>query len=213
VTFDEYLASLTPFEPKAAGTEPDALELCERATLTIAALDPLDVENLSRVVERDPKIAQVLAAVVGLGHERFKTWLKSRFNTSGWIILGKQRGPELVERLDDEFGLIALLKAQSERQWTWADVLARIMAPRTTAGGSIQQGRELEDEVEIRVKALGVPYEVRTRFAGKGGRDAPADFAIPGGGANASPRSTGSSTGYWAPTSWFCRPGTTTKST
>jgi hypothetical protein len=123
----------------------------------------------------------VLAAVAGFSQERFKTWLQARFKTAGWVTLGRQQSAALIDALDDEFRLVELLEAQSERAWTWADVLARVMAPRQRAGSSVQAGRALEDAVEERVKALGTSYQPRGRFTGKGGQTAPADFAIPGG--------------------------------
>lgn len=180
-SFDDYLASLSPFVPQGAGAEPEALVLCERATASIAGLGDLDRVKLAAVVEADPHIAAVLAAVVGLSQERFKTWLQGRFGTAGWVTLGRTRPAELVDALDDDFSLLALLEAQSARTWTWADVLARIMAPRQQAGGWVQQGRDLEDAAEEKVKALGVAYVARTRFTGKANQTAPADFAIPSG--------------------------------
>ena len=180
-SFDDYLASLSPFVPQGAGAEPEAIVLCERATASIAGLADLDRVSLAAIVEADAHIAPVFAAVVGLSQERFKTWLQGRFGTAGWVTLGRTRSAELVEALDDDFSLVALLEAQSARRWTWADVLARIMAPRQHAGGWVQQGRDLEDAVEEKVKALGVAYSVRTRFTGKADQTAPADFAIPNG--------------------------------
>ncbi len=123
----------------------------------------------------------VYAAAAGLSQERFKTWLTAHFNTAGWVTLGRDRAEDLVAALDDDFDLLALLEAQAARSWTWADVLARTMAPRQRAGTSVQQGRDLVDAVEARVNALGLKYEPRTRFHGKGGATAPADFAIPDG--------------------------------
>lgn len=180
-SFEDYLASLSPFVPRGAGTEPEALALCARATASIVGLGDLDRAKLAAVVEADPRIAPVLAAVVGLSQERFKTWLQGHFGTAGWVTLGRRRSADLVEALDADFALVALLDAQSARTWTWADVLARIMAPRQHAGGWVQQGRELEDAVEEKVKGLGVDYVPRTRFTGKADQTAPADFAIPNG--------------------------------
>lgn len=180
-SFDDYLDSLSPFVPQGAGAEPEALVLCQRATASIAGLGDLDRAKLATVVEADPHIAPVLAAVVGLSQERFKTWLQGQFGTAGWVTLGRTRSVELVDALDDHFALLALLEAQSARTWTWADVLARIMAPRQHAGGWVQQGRDLEDAVEVKVKALGVAYVPRTRFTGKADQTAPADFVIPSG--------------------------------
>lgn len=180
-SFEEYLASLSPFVLPDPGAEPEALALCQRATATIASLDPLDRSALANAVAADPAIAPVLAAVVGLSQERFKTWLLSRFQTAGWVLLGRHRAEELIHALDEDFAVIALLDAQSSRTWTWGDVLARVMAPRQHAGGWVQQGRDLEDVVEQAIDALGVPYVPRTRFTGKAGQTAPADFAIPSG--------------------------------
>lgn len=180
-SFEDYLASLSPFVPQAASAEPEALVLCERATVTVVALAPLDRERIAGALAADPHIAPVLAAVVGLSQERFRTWLQGKFQTAGWITLGRSRASDLVDALDDDFQLIAVLEAQAAREWTWADVLARIMAPRQHAGGWIQQGRDLEDAVEEKVKALGLPYVPRTQFTGKAGQTGPADFAIPNG--------------------------------
>lgn len=180
-TFDDYLASLSPFVPQSPGAEPEALALCQRATKTVTSLSPLDRRTLADAVASDPAIAPVLAAVVGLSQERFKTWLQGRFATAGWITLGRTRPQELVDALDDDFAVITLLDAQSSRPWTWGDVLARIMAPRQHAGGWVQQGRGLEDAVEKVVSELYDDYVPRTRFTGKAGQTAPADFAVPNG--------------------------------
>lgn len=180
-SFEEYLASLSPFAPQAIAPEPEALALCQRTTAIVAGLSPLDRARLAQAVAGDPDIAPVLAATVGLSQERFKTWLQWRFQTTGWVTLARKRSSEIIDALDDDLGLLAALEGQSARQWTWADVLARVMSGRQQAGGWVQQGRDLEDAVEESVKALGVPYETRTRFIGKAGRTAPADFVIPSG--------------------------------
>ena len=180
-TFEAYLASLAPFAHQVPEPNPSVVALCERATAAVGALSPLDRAGLSAAIQEDPQIVAVFAAAVGLSQERFKTWLQAHFGTAGWLTLGRSRPDELVDALDDEFALVALLGAQLSRDWTWADVLARVMAPRQQAGASVQQGRELEDAVEERVAALDLDYEVRTRFTGKAGITAPADFAIPSG--------------------------------
>ncbi len=178
-SFDEFLKSLAPVSPQPVGGEPEALALCAHTTAAITAIDGLDRENLAALVAVDPAIAPVLAAVCGLSQERFKTWLQARFSTAGWVTLGRKAAPQLVAALDDDFGVVALLETQARREWTWADVLARVMSPRQHAGTSVQQGRDLEDALEARVKALGLPYVARTRFVGRASQTAPADFAIP----------------------------------
>lgn len=179
--FDVYLRSLGSVSPQPVAAEPEALDLCARATAAIQSQRPLNRASLAGVVADDPAIIPVLAAVAGLSQERFKTWLTSEFDTAGWMKLGKARARDLVDALDDKLGLIALLEAQAERTWTWADVLARVMSSRQQAGASVQQGRDLEDAVEAEVSALGVPFQTRTRFTGRGGQTAPADFVIPDG--------------------------------
>ncbi len=184
-SFEDYLDSLSAVAPEITAAEPEALDLCARATAAIIALKPLQPDTLAKAIEEDPEFVPVLAAAAGLSQERFKTWLQARFKTAGWITLGRTRATELVEAMDKDFGLVALLAAQSQRQWTWADVLARVMAPRQRAGKAIQQGRDLEDEVEAVIERLGLDFVPRTRFEGAGGQTAPADFAVPAGGADA----------------------------
>jgi hypothetical protein len=180
-SFEQYVASLTPFEPRALGVDTEVLDLCRRATTAVAGLAPLDRPQLAEALARDPDVARVLAAVVGLSQERFRTWLQGHFGTAGWIKLSRAHAADVIDRLDDDFALIAALEAEASTEWTWADVLARVMAPRLRAGGWVQQGRDLEDAVEAAIKALGLPYVARTRFKGKADLTAPADFAIPNG--------------------------------
>lgn len=180
------MASLSAVAPQVGAQEPEALELCVRATAAIAGLPRIDRTNLAALVNSEPQFLPVLAAVAGLSQERFKTWLQSNFGTAGWVKLGRQRSSDLVDLMDEQFELIVLLGAQAERDWTWADVLARGMSSRQRAGSAIAQGRALEDEVESVIRALDLKFKARTRFEGTGGSTAPADFAIPAGGPEAS---------------------------
>jgi len=43
----------------------------------------------------------------------------------------------------------------------------------------------VEDEIEAVAASLGLRYELRTRFQGRGGDTAPCDLAVPAGGVNA----------------------------
>lgn len=181
-TFEEYLATLSAVAPQSVSGDPEALDLCRSAAATIAGLDPLDRESLADAVRTEPELLPVFAAAIGLSQERFKTWLQSEFSTAGWIVLGRKRSGDVIAALDDAFDLVALLREQSQRQWTWADVLASVMAPRQRAGSAVRQGRDLEDEVESVIRLLGLDFEPRTRFDGAGGATAPSDFAIPAGG-------------------------------
>lgn len=183
--FDAYLTTLSAVAPTASAGEPEALELCVRVTEAISKLDHLDQEGLAQVVASDPETLLVLAAIAGLSQERLKTWLQTNFETAGWKSLGKQRSEEVIAVMDRHFDLVSLLVVQSDRDWTWADVLARGMSSRQRAGSAIAQGRALEDEVEAVIEALELEFQARTRFEGTGGGTAPSDFAIPKGGAEA----------------------------
>lgn len=180
--FDEYLATLSAVAPAAIAGEPEALELCVRVTGAISALNPIDRGSVARLVESEPETLVVLASVVGLSQERLKTWLQTNFETAGWVKIGRHRSQDVIDEMDSQFHLVELLASQSDRDWTWADVLARGMSSRQRAGSAIAQGRALEDEVEAVIEALGLDFQARTRFAGTGGGDAPSDFAIPVGG-------------------------------
>lgn len=184
-TFDEYVASLSAVSTAVVGAEPEALELCARATERLQAASPLDREAVSAIIQDDPHLIPVLAAALGLSKERFRGWLTENFDTAGWVKLGRTRASDLVEALDDEMGVVAILDAQAAKAWTWADALARTMASGQRATSAIEQGRALEDAVETVVAGLGLPFDPRTRFEGSGGRTGPADFAIPGAGPEA----------------------------
>lgn len=177
--FDAYLASLTAVASQQVAAEPDALELCIRATEKLATLRLIDRPKLAEAVGAEPEIVPVVAAAAGFSQERFRTWLQGRFGTAGWTRLGRERGDELVSALDEDFAIVALLEAQVAREWTWADVLARSMAPRQRAGSAIRQGRDLENAVERVIEGVGLPFAPRTRFEGTGTQTAPADFAVP----------------------------------
>lgn len=98
--------------------------------------------------------------------------------------LAQTKAVALADGFDSELDLVNVLEAQASRQWTWADVLARTMAPRQRAASSVEQGRALEDAVEGIVAALKLPFTPRTRFNGTGGQTGPTDFAIPAAGAD-----------------------------
>lgn len=181
-SFDEYLKSLAPVDPDPVVADPALLELCVRTTASIAVLDQIDRDTVASLVQSEPEIARVLATVVGLSQERFKGWLKSTFDTEGWKTLGRTRANEFVTAMDNDYGVLNLLIEQSTREWTWADVLARGMAPTHRAGSAVRQGRDLEDQVEEVIERVGLQFVPRTSFKGRSDDVAPSDFAIPGGG-------------------------------
>jgi hypothetical protein len=181
-SFQEYLKSLAPVDPTPVVADPALLELCVATTASLAALDQIDQAGVAEMIESDPDSARVLATVVGLSQERFKGWLTSRFGTAGWKKLGKARANELVAAMNDDYDLLNLLIEHSTREWTWADVLARGMAPTHRAGSAVRQGRDLEDQVEDVIKKVGLSFSARTSFQGRSDEVAPSDFAVPTGG-------------------------------
>ena len=83
-SFESYLKSLAPVSPQQLAAEPQALDLCIRATEALASIAPIDAAKLAQIVADDPAIVPVLAAAAGFSQERFKTWLQARFGTAGW---------------------------------------------------------------------------------------------------------------------------------
>lgn len=166
------------------GGDPHALHLCQQATAIIEAARPLNGNKLADILQANPHLTPVLAAAAGLSQERFRGWLTQQFDTGGWVRLAREDATALANTLDSEFDLLNVLEAQASRRWTWADVLARTMAPRQRAASSVEQGRALEDAVEGIVTDLELPFVPRARFDGTGGQTGPVDFAIPSSGAD-----------------------------
>lgn len=183
-SFEQYLASVSAVSAAPVAADPEALELCQRATERIHSARPLDVTRLAAVLETDPGIAPVLAAAAGLSQERFRSWLSTHFGTGGWRTLSRTRATDLASLLESELGLLTVLEAEADRHWTWADVLARTMSSRQRATSAVRQGRHLEDQVEAAIRSVGLPFVPRTRFQGRQGSSSPVDFAVPAGGSN-----------------------------
>ncbi|MGH2859106.1 MAG: hypothetical protein ACRDMJ_16650, partial [Solirubrobacteraceae bacterium] len=183
-TFEQYVATLSAVDTAISGGDPLALSLCQLATDAIQAARPLTGNKLAKILEEDPHLAPVLAAAAGLSQERFRSWLTHHFDTGGWVKLAQTDARALAGAFDRELDLVNVLEAQAARQWTWADVLARTMAPRQRAASSVKQGRALEDAVERIISELDLTFTARTRFNGTGGQTGPVDFAIPSGGAD-----------------------------
>lgn len=180
--FADYLGTLgrlsAHIDPLAPTQEAEAIRT---ATVSLAALPAISQESLSTWTAAHPHDVPVLALIVGLGQEKLKNALKHEFGTAGWVLLGRNRAGELIAWLDDAYGLVAQVNAQLHQQYGIADVLIARAGTRTVATAAGQQGRKVEDEIEAVAKGLGLPYETRTRFAGRNGRTAPCDLVIPSG--------------------------------
>lgn len=183
-TFDEYLGTLGRLtghiDPTAATPEAEAIR---EATESLIALQPLDLDQLARWAEQHPAWVPVLGLAVGLTQEKLKNALRHEFDTSGWKTLARVRARDLIDWLETEFDLQRMLTTQIRKDYGLADVLITRAGARVTATRAGASGRRVEDEIEAIAKGLGLPYETRTRFTGRGDRTAPCDLVVPGGGA------------------------------
>lgn len=147
----------------------------------------LTPEAISRLVEVEPDLVPILGLVVGLSQEALKNVLRYRLGATGWVQLARKRAVDVVALLNDEFSLLARLDYERSHHWEYGEVLLERAGSRGQAGRAIRRGRALEDKVEllVGVNGLNLPYKLRTRFVGTGGRTASCDVAIPEGGERA----------------------------
>lgn len=136
--FKGYVASLRPVSTVASTADPESLELCARVTAQISAALPLSVDGVAAIIAAEPHAVPVIAAAANVSQERLRTWLQATFGTAGWVALARQRPHELAAALENSHGVVALLQAQAQRTWTWADVLARTMSSRQRADSAVQ---------------------------------------------------------------------------
>ena len=180
VSFDDYLATLGRLsghiDPTA--TTPEADDIKE-ASASLAALSHVNLDTMARWTSSNPHWVSVLGLSVGLGQEKLKNSLRSKFDTTGWVKLARERPRDLVEWLNEDFDLLRMLTVQLSRQYTFGDVLVARAGSRVTATQAGKSGRKVEDEIEAIAVDLGLPYDTRTRFKGKQGVTAPCDLVVP----------------------------------
>ncbi len=155
-----------------------AAERIQAAAASLALLQELDVDTVTAWLRRDPARAEVLTLSVGLTSERTKRNLQARFGSASVTALVRSGAREVVEWLDAEFDLLASLRSQLDRQYTFGDVLVARAGSRVRAASAGEQGRSVEDRIEDIARELGLTIQVRTRFTGRGGRDAPCDLLV-----------------------------------
>lgn len=183
VPFEDYLATLgrltAHIDPTASSNEADEIkEVAE----SLAALAKIDSASLAAWARDNAATVYVLGLVVGLGREKLKNSLRNEFDTSGWITLALTRSNELIDWFDREFDLLRLLTVQLQRAYGLGDVLVARAGSRATATQAGHSGRRVEDEIEAIAAGLGLEYETRTRFTGRGNRTAPCDLVVPNAG-------------------------------
>lgn len=178
-TFDEYVATLgrltAHIDPTASTPEAEAIM---SAAESLEGLSTVDAASLATWIADHPADVPVLGLTVGLSQERLKNQLKSKFDTSGWVTLARQRPADLVDWLDEDFDLVRLLTVQRERDYKFGDVLVARAGSRVTATQAGVSGRKVEDEIEAIASDLGLSYGVRMRFTGRGDKTAPCDLLV-----------------------------------
>lgn len=185
-SFDAYVASLSQLDKPFDPTIPTAQSEEIRALAThLSSLPKIDRAVLAAFIEEQPDAVPVLGLAVGLTRERLKNVLRHHLGSTGWVTLARQRPGEVIGMLDDEYDVVRLVSEQRGRAYDFGDILAARAGGRRTAAAGQETGRKVEDEIEAVAVSLGLPYEVRTRFHGRGGETAPCDLTIPAGAAEA----------------------------
>lgn len=181
-TFDEYVSSLgrltAHIDPTAAS--PNAAEI-KQAAASLEDLDEITEATLTAWAAEHPSWVNVLGLTVGLSQEKLRNTLKHRFDTSGWVLLARERPGDLIGMLEADFDLVRLLTVQRKRPYDFGDVLVARAGTRQTASSAGASGRKVEDEIEAIALDLGLTCQTRTRFTGRNGRTAPCDLVIPTG--------------------------------
>lgn len=181
-SFDDYLLSLghltAHVDPTASS--PEATEIKEAAA-SLADLEEVTEDSLVKWVRQHPAWVPALGLSAGLSQERLKNLLRHRLGSSGWRTLAIQRADELIAMLNEQCDLVRLIEIQRHKAYDFGDLLVARSGTRQTATRAGASGRRVEDEIEAVVKDLGLPYEVRTRFTGRGASTAPCDLVIPKG--------------------------------
>lgn len=179
-TFDEYVSTLGRLsehvDPTIETVESGEIRLAAR---TLAQLPEVNVTTLRVWASTHPDSVPVLGLTVGLSQEKLKNSLRDALGTTSWRTLACDRPQELVEYLDDAFGLVRLVEAQRHRTYDFGDLLVARAGTRGTALRAGRSGRGLEDEIEHVAMELGLDYALRGRFTGRNGNTAPADLIVP----------------------------------
>jgi hypothetical protein len=179
-TFDQFVGTLQRVAARAPLVETDDHAAIRHVAAALVDLQNVDAASITSLLSKPsgrpvPHVREALGLVVGLGRERLTSELRAGLPDDA----DRQNPEKIVAFLDDEFGLIAEIDVARARQYEWADVLVARSGSRGTAGAAIVGGRSVEDRIEEVVRDLRLPYQVRTRFVGRGGDTAPADMAIP----------------------------------
>lgn len=181
-SFEQYLETLghlSSHVDPTAGTPESAV--LRAAAESLEQVPDISVGTLAQWVRDHPAWVPALGLAVGLSQEQLRNQLRHHLGSSGWTTLARTRSLELVTMLEEEFDVVRLVASQRSRTYDFGDVLVARGGTRATANRAGASGRRVEDEIEAIARDLGLPYETRTRFVGRNGRDAPCDLVIPHG--------------------------------
>ena len=170
--------------PNPLRESPEGIQI-KLAAAELAQLEEISQDSLIEWISTRPAYVETLGLALGLSKEKLLNNLRHRLGTSGYTALTRERPHELIEYLDESFGLVAQLHAQLQKSYDFGDVLVARAGSRGVAKRATRAGRDLEDEIEEIAKTLGLPYVLRGTFVGANGVEAPYDLAIPGAGADA----------------------------
>jgi hypothetical protein len=184
ISFDEFCNSLSDLAQHAVVSD-EARETVEAAASALQELPVVDRAALGELIRVHPEWVPTLGACIRLSQEALQNQLRARTGSSGWVKKARAAPLEIICALDEGYNLVEEVLAQRQREWSFADILLERQSSRSRAAGSILRGRSLEDEVQAIVAGLGLEVEMRGRFIGRGGDDAPCDVAIPRAGADA----------------------------
>ncbi|MFJ4262672.1 hypothetical protein ACIPYU_09520 [Paenarthrobacter nicotinovorans] len=148
-SLDEYMATLgaQSLHPDPTLESEEGL-LIKAAAAELRSLDDISQESLAGWIRTRHKYVEVLGLAVGLSREKLLNNLKYALGTSGYLTLARDKPSELIEYLDDTFGLIPLLHGQIHRTYDFGDVLVARAGTRALAKRASDAGRSLEDEIE-----------------------------------------------------------------
>lgn len=178
-SLEECLGALRPIVPPTnLLAETPALATIHLIGSELEHIAPVSIGTVTDWINGRGDAVRVLGLVVGMGQERLRTWGKHHFDTPALNRLANGFPTDVVELLDAEHNLINVLCSQSEKSYTYGDVLVARAGTRGTAARAGAAGRSLEDKLEAIANDLGLKYSTRGRFSGRGGQTAPYDLAI-----------------------------------
>lgn len=145
---------------------------------------PITSGVLAGLLGRDPDFLDVCRLFLAKSQEAVAHELSDALGgeSMGWARLRShaRKEPERMAQALVALDLPHTIQQQLDRQWRAEDILIeRYKMTRGRAIAGQKRGRALEDEVEVVLKATGVPFERSVTFTGHKGETAKCDFAVP----------------------------------